>query len=127
MQSAGLEKKHVSESESTPCMTYSAFEFFECDIAEEPYFQWYFKVIIIMHCVFKTYVTLSGNVTHHVTYFSGPGARVENAVAGMSWYATCLHLHMNLFLEKAELSVAQYINFVLLLGDLTDIIVCSFI
>jgi len=86
VKSAGLEEKHVSGSESTRCMTYSAFEFSECDIVEEPYFLWYFKVvIIIMHGVFKSYVTLSGNVTHRVTYFSRPGARVENAVAGMAW------------------------------------------
>jgi hypothetical protein len=88
VQSAGVGKKYFSESGSTHCMTYSAFEYFECDIVEEPYFLWYFKVIItiiIMHGVFRTYVTLSRNVTHHVTYFSRPGARVENAVAGMSW------------------------------------------
>ena len=85
VQSAGLEKKHVTECESTRCMTYCAFEFCQCDIVEEPYFLWYFKVIIIMHGVLKTYVTLSRYVTHHVTYFSRPGSRVGNTVAGMSW------------------------------------------
>ena len=124
--SAGLETLYFSESESTQCMTYSAFEFFECDIVEGPYFLWYFEVIIAMHGVFKTYVTLFKYIAHHVTYFSRPGTRVENAVACMSWQATCLHWHMNLFLKKTELSIAQCINVVLLLGDLTYIIVRSF-
>ena len=49
-------------------MTYSTFEFFVYDIEEESYFLWY-KVVINIHGVFETYVTLSRNVT----YFSRPG------------------------------------------------------
>jgi len=66
-------------------MTYSAFEFFERDIVEGPYFLWYFKVIIAMHGVFGTCVMLFRYVTRRVAYFSRPGTRVEKAVAGMSW------------------------------------------
>jgi hypothetical protein len=50
-QSLGLEKKNLSESECTPSMICSSYEFFGYDIAQETYFLWYIKVII-MHGVF---------------------------------------------------------------------------
>ena len=116
-----VEKKHVSASESTQCMTYSAFEFFECGIVEEPYFLRHFKVIIVMQGVFRICVTLSRYVTHHVTYFSRPRMRLQTCHGRPPVYTdtrTCF--------SKSELSIAQYINFVLLLGDLIYIIVWSF-